>query len=84
MAYSHVYANFYGLRQKAGAALSAVWHFRPVRFYLIGALVWQLLAWWEAILYLPPFYPATYWSCIITWISAWTWWPIRPGFLFTP
>jgi len=49
MAYSHVYANFYGFRQKAGAALSAVWHFSPARFYLIGALILQLIAWWEAI-----------------------------------
>ena len=49
MAYSNVYANFYAFRQKAWSALGAVWRFRPVRFYLIVALVLQFIAWWEAI-----------------------------------
>jgi hypothetical protein len=49
MAYSSFYANFYVRRQKAGAALAAVWRLRPVKRYLIAVLLLQALAWWQAI-----------------------------------
>lgn len=48
MAYSNLYASLYSWRQRAVAALSAVWHFLPSRLYLLGLAALQIIAWWQA------------------------------------
>jgi hypothetical protein len=48
MAYSNVYAKFYGLSQKTGAVLAGIWRFRPNQVYLLLETVLQIVAWCQA------------------------------------
>lgn len=49
MIYSNLYARAYAARRVAGIALADVWRFRPSRFYVLIASLWQIIAWLEAI-----------------------------------
>lgn len=48
MTYSNFYAKLYTAGKKVGAALAAVWHFVPSRFYFLTVAFWQLAAWAQA------------------------------------
>jgi AcrR family transcriptional regulator len=48
MSYSNFYSRFYTGSHRVGAALRAVWHFYPSRFYLLFIFLGQILAWFQA------------------------------------
>jgi hypothetical protein len=50
MVYSDLYANFFSFCQQVGLAFSALWRFRPVRWYWLAILIEQVGLWWAAIL----------------------------------
>ncbi len=45
MAYSPIYSRFYNWRQIMSAFFRAFWHYRPNRFYIIAALLIQVVIW---------------------------------------
>ncbi len=48
MSFFRVFRRFHAARRCASLSLAALFRFRPSRFYLLAAVVWQILAWLQA------------------------------------